>query len=509
MPVPSTLPPTPPPAPRAPSTRLPQRKRSAVAFSSVLLAWGLAGCATPGLPSGAGHDTTALVTPEALALPGRSAPSSLGVLEAPSGTPAAVAWWQQLDDPQLRLWVEQALQRNADVRQAAARLQALRQAEVATGSRLLPQVQAQATASRTDTGLPEAVKRAGQPDNRALRGTLEFAWEVDLFGGARAAVRGAQAERAAAAHQQQAAAQAVAAEVVRQHLLWQSARLREQWLQDALQLQEQQLALHRRRLDEGLLSGADWARLQAEVSDARAQLAAVAPAAPAAHARLQTLLHRTEPLSLALAGDTGLSRPPPLAQRPPLDALRLRPDVQAAEAQLQAEGARWDETRAALWPRILLGASLGQQDLRLNALDLAPSLYRQVVAAFTLPLLNHGRLQAQRDAQAARTAAAELQWEKAMLSTLEEVESSLALQASTRRRLSQAQETLQLRQAQQQAAEAAWREGLLDGVLRLEAQRGVIAAQLQTLEARTQDALADLQLLRATGGAGTRRNTTP
>lgn len=230
------------------------------------------------------------------------------------------------------------------------------------------------------------------------------------------------------------------------------------------------------------------------------------PQAEAARARLNTLLHRPIGAPALAAGSSaaeGLPALPGLQGRPSLEVLRQRPDVLAAEAQLQAEGARWDEARAQLWPRVLLGASLGAQDLRLNALDLAPSVYRNVVAAFTLPLFNSGRLRAQRDAQGARTAAAQLQWEKTMLSVVEEVEASLALQAQQRERALQTEQALGQRLKQHEAVVALGREGLIDGVVLRDSRRAVLAARLQHLDAQTQAALADLQLLRATGGAGT------
>jgi len=424
----------------------------------------------------------------------------------------ATAWWRQLQDATLRGWIETALQDNAEVRQAAARTAALRQAETATQSRLLPQAQVQVAASQTETGLPETIKRAGQPDNRAVRGTVDLAWELDLFGAARAAGRAAQGEAVAAAHQQQAAAQLVAAEVTRQALLWQAAHQRHAWLQALLAEQEQQFALQKLRHAQGLISAAEQARLEADLADTRSQAQAAWPQVEAARARLNTLLHR--PLgapALATEAPSGAALPvlPGLRGRPSLEVLRQRPDVQAAEAQLQAEGARWDETRAQLWPRILLGASLGAQDLRLNALDLAPSVYRNVVAAFTLPVFNSGRLRAQRDAQGARTAAAQLQWEKTMLTAVEEVEASLALQAQQRERARQTEQALALRLKQHEAVQALGREGLVDGVVLRDSRRAVLAARLQHLEAQTQSALADLQLLRATGGAGTSATTAP
>src|SRR4030095_12701092 len=105
------------------------------------------------------------------------------------------------------------------------------------------------------------------------------------------------------------------------------------------------------------------------------------------------------------------------------------------------------EARANRWPRFLLGALLGREDLRLNSLDLAPVRFSNVALAFTLPLFNAGRIQAGIDAQDARQRAAALQYEHTILSALEDVENGLVALQEERKRLQSLTATTTARRA--------------------------------------------------------------
>ena len=84
----------------------------------------------------------------------------------------------------------------------------------------------------------------------------------------------------------------------------------------------------------------------------------------------------------------------PIAAGQPSDLLRRRPDLLAAEARVGAETLRSAEALAQWWPKLLLSALVGRQDLRLNALDLAPVHYSNVALALAAPIFNAGRIDA-------------------------------------------------------------------------------------------------------------------
>jgi outer membrane protein TolC len=171
-----------------------------------------------------------------------------------------------------------------------------------------------------------------------------------------------------------------------------------------------------------------------------------------------------------------------------------------AEQQLRAESARLRESQADLWPRFFLSAVLGQQDLRLNGLDLAPVAYRSVALLFTAPVFNAGRLRAAVERQSARERAATLQYEKAVLNALQDVESSLVVLAQERQRCDSLATSLASRRLADRHAHSLAREGQIDRLQRLEVSKGLLSAELALTEAQTQRALAAVQLIKALGG---------
>lgn len=423
---------------------------------------------------------------------------------APTPAPAADArWWQAFDDPHLGTLVSRALASNADVRMAIERVAAARALDTAAASRLWPRVEASLGASQTRTGVPDAVKQAGMPDTLGIRGLVEIGWEVDLFGAAGAASRAVARDADAALMSVESARLLVASEVARQYIGWQAAQLRHRWLRAMLDARQEQLRLLQTRRREGVASDLDISRAEAELADLRAQADLPLPQMAAAEARLALLLHLPAGTRAPLpepAQLNAVAQAPAVPAGQPIDLLRRRPDVRAAEQQMLAEGERLDEARANLWPRLVFGASIGRQDLKLNALDLPTSLYRNLLASFSLPLFNAGRLQAQREGQAARLRSAQLAYEKAALAAVTDVEASLALGAEAEHRLAAHRRARAEREHQVGWADSLLRAGQIDRLQRLDAERALLAARLTESDSMAALALARVQLHAAMGG---------
>ena len=191
---------------------------------------------------------------------------------------------------------------------------------------------------------------------------------------------------------------------------------------------------------------------------------------------------------------------PPLNPGQPIDLLQRRPDLQVAQQQLLAEAARLRESQADLWPKFFLAAVLGQQDLRLNGLDFSPARYSNVALAFTAPLFNAGRLRAAVERQSARERSATLQYERAVLGALQDVENSLVVLAQERLRADSLAAAVSTRREGLHFAQSLHREGQIDLLQLLDAQRGLIAAELALTDTQTQVALGAVQLVKALGG---------
>jgi NodT family efflux transporter outer membrane factor (OMF) lipoprotein len=410
--------------------------------------------------------------------------------------------WRGFGDPALENLIALARTANLDVRIAQQRVRQARAGSVAAASRLLPTVALTGSASDQRTGLPADVKR-GSPDTRALRGALDLGWELDVFGAARAAADAAELDALAADSGVATAQWLVTTEVARQYLVWQGARLRLQQLQALLKAQQDTERLTRSRETEGQASRFEVARAAGDVESLAAQLPALQTLVAVTEAQIKVLLGKAPGADLPALDQRSspkLPQVPVLAPGQPIELLQRRPDLQAAERQLRAEGARLRESQADRWPRLVLGAVFGQQDLRLNGLDLSPVRYSNVALAFTAPLFNAGRLQAAVERQSARERIAALQYERAVLGALQDVENSLVALAHERERADRLAAAVQRRREGLRHAQLLHREGQIDLLQLLDAQRGLIAAELAETESRTQQALGAVQLVKALGG---------
>ena len=421
---------------------------------------------------------------------------------APGAEALDAATWRGFGDPVLESLVTQARAANLDVRIAAQRVRQARAGSTAAASRAWPTVALTGSASQQRTGLPEEVKR-GMPDTRALRAALDMGWEIDVFGAAQAASEAAELDALAAEAGVEAAQWLAATEVARQYLVWQGARVRLQQLQALLQAQQDTERLTRSRQAQGLASAFDVNRAAGEAQTLAAQL-------PPLHTLVAVSEHQIDVLLGASPGAstpnwrqaTGTQLPvvPALSPGQPIELLQRRPDLRVAQQQLLAEGARLRESQADLWPRFFISAVLGRQDLRLNALDLSPVRYSSLALAFSAPLFNAGRLRAAVEQQSARERVATLQYERAVLSALQDVENSLVSLARERERTDALNRAVESRRSALRNAESLQREGQIDLLQLLDAQRGLIAAELAATDSHTQLAVGAVQLVKALGG---------
>lgn len=431
-------------------------------------------------------------------------PGYLHGVSFPNSEPNAdQRWWQQFGDKQLAHLVERAAVANHDIRIAVERARQARAGTGAADSRLFPNINLTASQSESRTGLPATVKQS-MPDTKATRVGVDVAWEIDLFGGARAAASAAKKD-AAAAELGVAGAQLIAAsEVARQYFIWHGARQRLNILESLLQTQRDTERLTRSRNREGMASEFDVARAVGETLNMEASLP-----------QLRTLMAVTESRIAVLTGSSASIPVPELhvedefhwisTQAPfsgqPADLLRRRPDILAAEQRLSAESSRLVEAKANRFPKLFLSALFGQQTLTLNdSLSLSASRYSNVASAFVLPIFNAGRIKAGIEAQTAREQEVLLSYEQAILSAVEDVENSLAALTGEQQRVDSLTAAAKERGRALEHAGSLFREGQIDLLQLLDVQRALLATELSLAESNAQRAVGYVQLYKALGG---------
>jgi len=436
--------------------------------------------------------------------PAPSVPLAAAFAHSPAakarGVAADAVWWAAWGDATLTVLVEEALGANQDVAITLQRVAQARASADAQASRLWPAVGVQASASRSSSGSPAPVKQ-GMPDTRALGAGIDVAWEIDLAGGVRAARDAAQADTTAAAAGVQGARLLVASEVARQYFVLRSAHERLRIVQALAKAQRDTAGRVESRLREGQASAFDHDRARAEADALDAQVPALRMLVGTTQTKLAVLLGRN-PSARVVDADNGFAWPAAraIAAGQPSELLRRRPDLVAAEARVAAEALRTAEARTQWWPKLFLSALMGREDLRLNALDLAPVHFSNVALAFAMPIFNAGRIDAGVRVQSARADEALLVWQKAVLLAVQEVEDSLLVRSQEAERNAALALTVEHRRRSLQRAESLHREGQIDLLVLLDVQRSVLASELALSESRLQQALAEVQLYKAVGG---------
>ncbi|MFP5394046.1 MAG: TolC family protein, partial [Gammaproteobacteria bacterium] len=119
-------------------------------------------------------------------------------------------WWRAQGDPLLLQLVDAAQAASPTIAAAQARLAQARAERTAAGAALLPSLDASASVSR-------ASKQGTQPTGTTSQAGFQTAWEIDLFGGGRAARNAADERLAGSSALWHDARVAVAAEVANQY----------------------------------------------------------------------------------------------------------------------------------------------------------------------------------------------------------------------------------------------------------------------------------------------------
>ncbi|MDO9236837.1 MAG: TolC family protein [Aquabacterium sp.] len=418
------------------------------------------------------------------------------------------AWWSALGDDKLAALMTQAMTHNTEVRTALQRLRQARAGESARSSALWPTLALTGSASNERTGFPDAVKQ-GAPDKRVLRAGLDLSWELDVFGRNRVAAEAAEHDALAAQAGVYGAQLMVMSEVAQQYVTLQAARERLRLVQSLIAAQQSSVDILTKRRQAGLEGNLPLQTAQADLAQLRSNEPGLGTLIEVTQSRLAMLLatrtselqlgSQTTPVWLTDHAPADLfGAAPPVGL--PLELLTRRPDVMANRQQWLAEAAREQSARTDLLPRFFASAITGRQDVKLNALDLAPVFFTQSALAFTLPLFNAGRVQANIEVQSAQAHIAELAYEKSVRQAIEDVDNALTAWRQDNLRAMAINEALTARRAAMKQVTSLYREGQVSALDVRLAERGQLAAELERIDTRTQQAFNLIQLYKALGG---------
>jgi outer membrane protein TolC len=189
-----------------------------------------------------------------------------------------------------------------------------------------------------------------------------------------------------------------------------------------------------------------------------------------------------------------------LALSLPAETLRQRPDIRAAEHQINAALARVRQADVANYPSFNLSGSLGLRALTVGALGGSGTLLSSVLASVSLPVLDGGANRAQLQAQQAALEQAQLTYKAAVLTALQDVENALVALKNDRERLQRLRNAADAANNAALLARQRFASGLIDFQTILETQRTLYSAQ-DAVASTSNDLAADyVRLYKALGG---------
>jgi multidrug efflux system outer membrane protein len=415
-------------------------------------------------------------------------------------------WWRLYEDVELEKTLDEALANNADLLIAAARVDEARALLGEARSFFFPRVDAQASATRQRNSERVAFSPPGAPrEFSTYRGALEVSYEVDLFGRLSSNAAAARAELQASEASREAVRLSLAAQVAKSYFALRSLDEQVALTRRTVALREEALGLQRKRLQGGVISQFELRQLEAETAVVRAQLPPLERDREREEVALSVLLGRTpkqvfeSQVRIKEAFDETPGAPA-VPSGLPSELLLRRPDLVEAERRLAAANARIGVARAEMFPSIALTGALGSESSALSDLFSGPSLIWRVAAAVTQPIFAGGRLQARTEAAEARERAALAQYQQAIRTAFGEVRTALIAQSRAREsyeaeaaRAAALAETLRL-------ARLRYDSGVASQLDVIDAQRGLLAAQIARIEALRAHRAAVADLFRALGG---------
>jgi NodT family efflux transporter outer membrane factor (OMF) lipoprotein len=207
----------------------------------------------------------------------------------------------------------------------------------------------------------------------------------------------------------------------------------------------------------------------------------------------------------ALRADLETARPvPPVPPRVPVgmpsELARRRPDIRQAEAQLHAATADVGVAEANFYPSINLTGSFGLQALQAHKLFNLDSKQYAVGPGLTIPIFQGGQLRSTLQLREAQQQEAAINFQKTVLQAWHDVDNALTAYRAEQARRDELIQAVTDNQRALGLAQSRYQQGVADFLSVLDAERSLLAAQLQLADSTTTVSSNLVALYKALGG---------
>jgi multidrug efflux system outer membrane protein len=366
--------------------------------------------------------------------PGAS-PIAVPTSQASAATTApldVVSYWQKFNDPELNSLIDRAVKQNLSVKYATAQIRAARATRGLSASAFFPNLSTAGSYKRSFSGQQSTVTsgavigRSNNPTDFFQYG-LDASWELDVFGGQRRTIQGADLFVTAELWNRREVLITLLAEVATDYVTLRGYQEQIAIARQNLESQQRTADLTRRRQRGGFQTGLDVANADAA---AYSTLSAIAPLEQEAQQTIYALSLLLSVPPATLQSELSPSAPIPIIPPEvpiglPSTLLRRRPDVRNAEFLMQEQTAQVGAAIANLYPSFSLTGSGGTQGNRFGNLGEFSTRFWNFGPSINWPILDFGSVRSGIELQNAHEEEALYTWQATVIQSLTDVENAL------------------------------------------------------------------------------------
>ncbi|HEY3309949.1 MAG TPA: efflux transporter outer membrane subunit [Desulfuromonadaceae bacterium] len=332
-------------------------------------------------------------------------------------------WWQLFNDTTLDNLEEQVNISNLNIVVAEAQFRQARALVEASRSAFYPTLTIGAAASRAQGSANTGRGQGGASSDFLL--PVNLSWEIDVWGRIRRSVEASKSSFQASAADLAALKLSVHAELASDYFQLRSLDALKQYLDESVAYYQKSLELTRNRYAAGIVSRVDVLQAETILKSTQASMIDLdVQRSQLEHAIALLIGKPASSFSLPLQP---LSNPPPhIPVVLPSELLERRPDIASTERHMSAANAQIGVERAAYYPTVKLGTSIG-----LEASDIAkwltwPSRFWSVGPTISETVFDGGLRRAQNEQVLAAYDATVASYRQTVLNAFKEVEDNLA-----------------------------------------------------------------------------------
>lgn len=411
-------------------------------------------------------------------------------------------WWRNFEDPVLDSLISVASVNSYSVLAAMENIRKARAAWRVAQSRMLPSLDLNLGWQRTRASGNIATTMYRETWDGYYSAAVSMQWQADIFGSIYMRSKAQKMLFMATEEEYRAVMVTLIANIATTYFSLRQSLAEMQVLRWNVESQREIMQIVTSRYDSGLASKLDVAQSRSVYYSTMAQIPAM-QATIESYRNSMAVLLGVYPQQLEGWLDEGFALPEyiePVKVGIPVELLRRRPDIRAAEKQVEANAALLGATRRDWFPEVYLTGSIGFASAALKELPRSRSLTWEIAPSITWNIFSGGEsLNATREARATLDQSI-ASFNVTMLNAVQEVEnamsqytSSVAQITSLREAVNQNRETLTL-------SLELYKQGLTEFQNVLDAQRSLLSYQNYLVQARGSSLIYLVQLYEALGG---------